>query len=287
MAEKDAHKKTARIITPSPDKYDTLQPIFSQNEFDKAIETKGYDVEIEKGLKCPCWIKAAKAANPKCMNCGGSGWFFIAKKQTVAVIQSMNRRTKFLNWSETDRGTIQVTVKGIDRVAFMDKVRVLEVEAIFSQDSDIFLTRDNKYIAFLFYQPTRIEFCFMYKSVDEPLILLEQGKDFNIEEDRMIFTDDIIPHLDEEMEGQISVRYHHNPTYHIIDINREIVKTFSYDDRFDEDKEIPVINQEPIDQTKVKQLMPVNSVAKKAHYLFDSPNSSGESLFDNTPIEDE
>jgi hypothetical protein len=284
--DKNAHKKSPRIITPSPDKFDTLQPIFSQNEFDKAIETKGYDVEVEKGLKCPCRIKNTNSANPKCLNCGGSGWLFIAKKKTVAVIQSMNRRTKFLNWSETDRGTIQVTVKGIDRVAFMDKVRVLEVEAIFSQDSEIFLTKDGKYISFMFYQPTRVEYCFLYKSVEEPLVLLEQGKDFNIEEDRLVFTNDIIPHLDEEMEAQITIRYHHNPTYHIIDINREIVKTFSYDDRFDEDKEIPVFGQEQVDQTKLKQLMPVNSVAKKAHYLFDSPNASGESLYDNTPETD-
>lgn len=282
---KDAHKKLARIITPSPDKYNPLEPIFSQNAFDKAIETKGYDVEVEKGLKCPCRIKSTNSANPKCLNCGGSGWFFISKKKTVAVIQSMNRRTKFLNWSETDRGTIQVTVKGIDRVAFMDKIRVLEVEAIFSQAADIFLTSTNKQIAFLFYEPTKIDECYLFVDTESKLVLLQQGKHFNIEEDRLVFTSEIDPYLDDEKEAQISVRYYHNPTYHIIDINREIVKTFSYDDRFDEDKEIPVLDEEILDQTKVKQLMPVNSVAKKAHYLFDSPNASGESLFDNTPIE--
>lgn len=283
MADRDAHKKKARAVTPADDKFNVLQPIFSQNEFDKAIESKGYDVFIEKGMRCPCYIKNSAAANPMCLNCGGTGWFFFGKKSTVAVIQSMNRRTKFLNWSETDRGTIQVTVKGIDRVAFMDRVTVLEVESIFSQASLVFKTNLDKYVSFLIYSPTEIDSCFIYDSFDQPLLYLRKDVNFSVVEDRLEFNDTIIQYLDSEQEAQITVRYFHHPTFHIIDINREIVKTFSYDDRFDEDKELPVLNQEQINPAFVKQLMPVNSVARKVHFMLDSPNASGESLYDNTP----
>lgn len=276
---KDAHKKPVRMVTPDAG-FQAIQPIFSQNDFDKAIESKGYKVFIEKAVMCPCADLSTGASLPMCQNCGGSGWFYIEKRSTLAVVQSMNRRTKYINWSEQDRGTVSITLKGEDRVAFMDKVRLLEVESVFSQRLSVKRSSDDKIFGFLLYQALEIEVCYQYVGFDNKLTLLKEGVDFEVEEDKLLFRDDF--ELDEETgEAKVSVRYKYNPTYHIIDINREIVKTFSMDERFDEDKEVSVNAQE-----NSKEAMPVNSVARKAHFLNDSANLSGESLFDNTPYDE-
>ena len=89
----------------------------------------------------------------------------------------------------------------------------------------------------MFYQPLEVEFCFAFKSPNEKLQLLVNGVDFHVDEDRLIFVEaSVADLLDENDEVRITVRFKHNPTFHILDINREIVKSFSYDERFDEDK---------------------------------------------------
>ena len=65
----------------------------------------------------------------------------------------------------------------------------------------------------------------------------------------------------------ISIRYPHYPVYHVIDVNRELMrvresKLCGYDDE------------------TLKQ-MPINVLARKAHFIFDA-QKYGEEAFENT-----
>ena len=67
----------------------------------------------------------------------------------------------------------------------------------------------------------------------------------------------------------ISMRYSHYPVYHVVDVNRELMKVregkfCSYDD------------------THLRQ-MPINVIARKAHFIFDS-QQYGETIYDNSIV---
>lgn len=64
----------------------------------------------------------------------------------------------------------------------------------------------------------------------------------------------------------ISVRYSYNPVYHVIDANRELMKVRERRCTFSDDK--------------LKD-MPINVLARKAHYIFDN-QLFGRELFDNS-----
>ena len=71
-----------------------------KNDFDVAIEKKGYRVYHDKASKCPCASKNGGAPQSNCKNCGGSGWFYINRTRTRMVVQSMNINTTNKEWSE-------------------------------------------------------------------------------------------------------------------------------------------------------------------------------------------
>jgi len=271
---------TPKIVIPD-DRFNVMEPIFSQNAFDGAVDSKGYTVTIEKAIRCPCVVLGTGQGNPSCLSCGGSSWFFISKRKTVGLVQSMNKETKYQQWSETQRGTAKISLKGIDQVAFMDRVTVLEVESIFTQNAVMRRSSTNQLFAFLFYRPKEIEYIYAFTAVDSQPRLVDSTK-YTVEDDHIIFDSSLSSLMNTDTLGEVycmlGIRYKHNPTYHVIDILRETVKTFSSDDT-------PVIlpEQNPIEDLAVKEPMPIYAVGRKVHFMFDSPNLSGESLFDNTP----
>ena len=72
-----------------------------------------------------------------------------------------------------------------------------------------------------------------------------------------------------EIPISISVRYSHFPVYHVIDVNRELMKV--------RESKFCGVNDEALRQ------MPINVLARKAHFLFDV-QKWGEESFDNTVI---
>ena len=72
-----------------------------------------------------------------------------------------------------------------------------------------------------------------------------------------------------EIPISISVRYSHYPVYHVIDINRELMKV----------REGKFCG---VDDEKLRQ-MPINVMARKAHFIFDAQKWGAES-FDNSVI---
>ncbi len=266
---KDAHNKPIIIEVPNPD--DGKQPRFNRGQFEKAIGASGYECDVEKAVRCPCKPLAVKTALPNCENCGGVGWFFVDKKRTFALIQAMNRKTKFINWSEQDRGTSMITTIGGDKLAFMDRFTILELEASFSQQVRISEFKGGLH-GFLFYEPLVVDEIFLFESSSKPLIALDDTQ-YTITENVIRITDLALnTHLKSTEDGKqlsITIRFTHNPVHHIIDIPRELVRLKQSDRDCD-------------NFIKDKQYFPIHAIGRRAHYMFDAPDLSGEGLFNNT-----
>jgi len=270
MAEKNSHKKPVTFETP-PESNSQNMSAFIRQDFNDAIYNKGYDAYLEKALKCACVIKANGDALPNCKNCGGTKWIFVNKRLTKMVSMSMNRQTKFLNWTEVDRGTISISVRDTDKLGFMDRVTNLNLVSTYAETVHIRLI-DNKLTAYTIYPivvPTEV---YLFVKEDKPLKQLQLLDDFEIVDNRIILNYTKYKNLDLK-EISVSVRYTHHPQYHVVDITREAVANQG-----------AMKDCSNPDWAKEYANLPIHGVARKAHYIFDEPNKDGESLFDNTYI---
>lgn len=269
MTQKDSHKKPILQESPQQEIYPNL-PTFNEDRFDDSIFDKGYECFVEKAVRCPCYDIASGAAMLNCCNCGGNGWLFINKKKTRLLIQNINRQTKFISWTEQDRGTISITGRGYDRLAFMDRITILDVASIFSQKIVLQQYGDKKF-GYLMYYPLNISDVFMFNNPNEKLIPLTLTEDYTIEENKIILNSTKYKNYQTE-HLRISVRYYHNPMYYVIDIPREVSMIRNVSCETSES----YLNNNPI-----------NAIGRKAHFVIDSPNVLGDSLFDNSVYNDQ
>lgn len=264
MSNKDAHKKSVVAETP-PEMVDGLTKgaQFSPQEFNSTVFDKGREVLVEKALRCPCTEVATGQGLPTCKNCGSTGWLFVNKKSTVFVIQSINRKTKFNNWTEEDRGTVNITARGIDRLAFMDRVTLTDVVSIFSQNLR-FKEVGGKLFAYTVYYPLLVTDAYLYMADIQPLKPLELLTDYTIEENKIVLNSKYKNVNQDQLSA--TIRYSHFPQYNIIDIPRETT----------------VVKRKDCAEVEVLNNLPMNALARKVHYVMDAPNFSGDSLFDNS-----
>lgn len=268
---KEANKKA--ILTETPvELLGQSQPSLNVEDFDKALFSNGYEVVYENALKCPCKNIQVKTNLLDCQNCGGSGWFFINRTRTRLLSQSINRETKFLEWSEEDKGNIQITARFEDRLAFMDRIIFMDVDSIFNQVVRINVLR-GKIWAKLFYAPLRIDDAFLFVDKEKPLKQLLFNTDYIVDYDKILFfntNNNLFGGEDSIKEGKytISVRYRHLATYSIIDSNRDILKSRARRCEYDGEE--------------ILEGMPFSYIARKTHYMFDDVDLFNESLFDNT-----
>jgi len=173
----------------------------------------------------------------------------------------MDNKKRYENWSEVNRGTVSLTTKGIDKLGFMDKIILTQLEEFYSEVLRP-IQFQNQIIAYPIYEPLAITNMFLFSSDSEKLVNITEDE-FSIDKNKIIFSSTIKDKIlvsdvnESEIPISISIRYSHFPVYHVIDVNREL-----------------------------KQ-MPINVLARKAHYLFDSQKFGDES-FDNTvfPVKD-
>ena len=81
-------------------------PEFMRSEFDSAVYLKGYEVVIEKALRCPC--NAPDSPLTDCQNCFGTGYFYVNPVSTHALITGINGNNDYKRWSEELIRTIKV-----------------------------------------------------------------------------------------------------------------------------------------------------------------------------------
>ncbi|MBJ7437024.1 MAG: hypothetical protein JHC54_15370 [Acinetobacter sp.] len=250
----------------------TFDPVsFNRNDFNSLIWHKGYDVFIERAVKCPCKSKGGDSHLSSCLNCGGTGWFFINKKRTKMVLSSMSVKTQYRDYGEQSIGKVTVTAMSSDDIAHMDRITVIDGTSIFSQVVyPKTLTQDSsKIVVSCVYEIIEIIDCFVFRAANQSLLRIT---DVQISSNKILLNPSLLTTYGDDLT--VSIRYKHRPTYHLVDISREIMNSQSID----------VVNNQKEQSAK----FPLHAVADRAHYIFPSMSyysSNGAKigdLFDNS-----
>lgn len=246
--------KKVEIAKP-PELFGVPRVDFWNPDFDVLIWNKGYNVMLEKAIPCPCSRKV-NYPQSACQNCLGTGWIYTNPVNTKAVIQSINKSTKYKDWSQELVGTVSVTIENRFQLSFRDRLTIIDSV---STDSEVQLVRKFEDHLFLYtiYPIKEIDFIFKYEGNEIPLKKLSQ---YTVEENIIHFEDGVIQEGD-----SISIRYKHNLQYVIVDINHDIRNSYLLDHSSREE------------QNK----LPVSAIAKKLHYIHDNVSINGPTVIDN------
>jgi len=222
---------------------------FQPWRFDSLVFDKGYEVWIDRALRCPCTVKGTGQALISCDNCVGIGWIFVNRIETRIAMQQLNANVKYENWSQTTTGMAKVTARAIDKLAFMDRIVLREVEGYFNEVIRV-RDYDSRKVGFSIYDILEIESIYLFDGDKSPLIPVPET-DYVVDGVKIIFDSK----FNSMRDMTISVRYRHCLTYHVIDMNRDIMKVRT------KDCSLP-------DETLTN--MPISGMTRKAHYLFDN-----------------
>lgn len=271
------NKNRKSIVTDKPVAYQT--PATSINprvgwridDFERLIQTQGYDAYIDRAMRCPCVDKATGQALSTCKNCLGRGWFFVDRTETRIIAQHMDSKKRYESWGEVNRGTASITTKGIDKLGFMDRIILLQLEEFYSE-----ILRPEVYegelLAYPVYEPLEISNIFLFVG-DYTKLEPIPNEMYVVDKNKIVFDQSLLELLPVEDVNQktpnmsVSIRYSHYPVYHVIDINRELMKV--------RESKLCSFDDEQLMQ------MPINVLARKAHYIFDA-QQFGEESFENT-----
>ena len=247
------------------------------NRFETLIQTQGYDALIDRALRCPCCDKATGQAMSTCKNCGGRGWFFVDRTETRLLAQHMDSKKRYDEWSQVNRGTASITTRGIDKLGFMDRIILTQLEEWFSETLHPVLF-DGQLIAYPIYEPLEITNMFLFASDTAPLVPLSADM-YSVVGNKIVFSENVLNLVDlesldikdvNEIPLHITIRYSHYPVYHVIDMNRELMRV----------REGKLCGQ---GYDEYLRQMPINVLARKAHYIFDNQKWD-EVYYDNTVI---
>lgn len=241
---------------------------FRKNDFDAAIWNKGYDVLIEKAVKCPCSTKDNEAWS-SCNNCLGMGWIFIDPVQTKALMFNINKDTKYKNWSLELLGTIGLTVRSAEKPSYMDRITVIDSGSIsnYSYFSEILEIRDLEGDPYVFcsYEPSSIEYLYAFEDYNKVLIKLTSD-DYSVSTDNSYVINLSYDFSSiSNFNGVISVRYKHKLQYHVLDIPHDIRASYKTNS----------------DGKEEQVQLPLNAIARKAHNVFEMKEKDGSGFLTN------
>jgi len=237
---------------------------FNKTAFDDLIYQKGYDVTTERAIPCPC--KSEQGENlSTCRNCLGTGWVFIDKKTTKLVLQSINVDTKFKSWSEERAGTVSISARDIDQFSFMDRITVTNSISIIGQilhPKIVSINGSDVLFARTIYDINSILYLYQFSASDEPLTLITDkyalyGNSLN----SLSFD---IPTFGDIDNLTFSILYKHPIQFHVVDLLHEIRRSQVFDGgMFSE------------------VALPVQAIARRAHYVLDKDDLTGTLLINN------
>lgn len=257
--------KTIITATP-PNLIGQAQVNFRKNDFEALIHTKGYDILVEKALRCPC-EKKGQSPLSSCQNCHGSGYFFINPLKTRAIITGINVDSQYKDWSAERIGNVSLTVRDDNKenLSFMDKVTLLGKHSIFSENLTIRSTNDDTgRFVFTTYKVGEIMAIYAFDSATKPLTKLDKDKySLSTANKGVINIDtDAAP-----TNGMLSVFYRHEIQYNVIDLPHEVRASYIRDR----------------DGREQRISLPMNAVARRSHFLLgEGINFSGNGTQNNS-----
>lgn len=273
MAEKKSIM-TAHPVTAQTPPSNTLPKVgWDVNRFNGLIQNHGYDVYIEKALRCPCVDRATGQALSTCKNCLGRGWFFVDRRETRLVAQGMENLRRNEQYGEVNRGLARITARAVDKLGFMDRIIMRQLEAYYTEIIRPFEYGDEL-VAYPVYEPLFVTNMYLYVGDTTKLLPIPEEM-YRIEGNKIVFDSSLADEVPvEDMNERfphlsISIRYAYNPTYHIIDGNRELTKVREFACSYSDEtlKQVPIL-----------------MLARKAHYIFDAQKFDND-LIDNSVVE--
>lgn len=234
--------------------------------FQDAIQEHGYQAYIDRALECPCKVNVTNNPLSSCQNCNGSGWFFINRTETILLCTAMSNRNKYEAWTAENAGTVNIATRAQDKLGYMDRITLLELESWHSQILQMKkILSLGRWFCFTTYEPITVFEVYKFKQDDLPLERLEVDVDYTVVDNKIL-----LDQTKYELETSItlSIRYTHRPSYHVIDMSRDLMK---------QKKAIACK-----DSTNFVANFPLTCVARRAHYVLDAKNYATDSVKDNT-----
>lgn len=231
---------------------------FQAKEFEAAIHKKGYDVTIEKAIKCPCQSKGGSPL-PSCQNCHGVGWIFVNQIKTKALITSINDTTKYKAWSVENMNRINITVRPVNGLKYFDRITFTGDINEISENIYVRTSSTGKHFCFLSYRVEEILVIFKYKGDDQKLEQIDKTK-YTVEDSKVIFDDGIVTE-----NTSISFTYTFYPQYLVLDIPHQLRGSNRLD------------NNGNMEYFK----LPIQAVAQRSHTIMDVTNFSGDGVIYN------
>lgn len=231
---------------------------FDKDQFDNLIETKGYPVIWERAVPCPC-ANPGLSPQSNCKNCAGAGWVFINPTEIKGIITSINKDTKYKEWSEERVGTFAITVNSKHRLNFMDRLTVIGSRTSHSETLKVKKVQSKQFIRTI-YPAVEVIDIFKFQNVFEKLKLLNFQEDYVLEGTQVIFLKGV------DYNDNVTVTYLHELQYHVLDLNHDVRNTVTLDNSSRE---------------QIKEL-PISAVARKTHRVINSYEFAGDEIFNNS-----
>lgn len=241
-------------ITQTPEYIDWFVPKLDVKDFNQAIVNHGNDCIIEKNIPCPCTSRHVNVPSSRCINCHGSGYIFLSKTSTTALIQGLNKNTKYEQWSETNTGISRITLNYKDKITIGDRITLTQVVEVFVEKLSCYLDFDGKLKANTIYDIINVEYLCLFVGNAEPVIYLTTDQ-YSIVNNIITFSDSISESINRDtvQDVVLSIRYTHRPQYIVFDSPRS-----------------NMVNKDIIncDQNIGEQLFPVSVMARIKHYQY-------------------
>jgi len=243
---------------------------FELNDFHKILYQKGRRVLYEKALQCPCKSKAVNQQSG-CKNCGSTGWIYINPKETRMLVTNLSVVTDYKGWSEEVRGMANITCRDDEQLGYMDRITLVDGKAIHQEVvhiKPINQTGTSDYFCWTDYKIQKMLFAGIFITINEKLTILSSN-DFemgpgNILKIKWDFINALPSNIPKD-KLSISLRYYHRPVYYVLEMKRDTMQTFKYQNG-----------------GEVIQNMPVSAIARRSHYFQQSPNTGDDRFVDNS-----
>lgn len=231
-------------------------------EFDSFIDKHGYPCYHDSFLACPCQEKGLNSAHISCKNCHGSGWVLIKRVQSKIMFQQMNRDTEYKDWSIENLGTVSITTVSSLRPKFMDRFVLYTEQSIYSELIYPIYLKDDKIIAFCAYPPTEILDIRMFQGDDKELLQLDISKivineegvlDLSALKDQLYIRNSFVF----DKITTLSIMYNYLPSYHVIDIPRNIITS---------------PDQDTVTKAIQRKEFPYHAIGRLSHLVLDRGN---------------
>lgn len=252
------------ITTSAPKLIGAVNPQFKLNEFEAAVWNKGYDVILERALRCPC--NAPDAPLIDCQNCFGTGYFYINPTSTKALITNLNQNNKYNRWSQELLGTIEITVNDANKsnLSYFDRITIKKEYSYYSENAVIRHYNMNTFV-FTTYKPVDVVSIHLFDSPTEKLIKMS-SVDYEINPENpycITFTGDVLG------KSVASIYYKHEPEYFVLDLPHAIRASWA-------------TNKDTGKEERIR--LPLQAIARLAHLCVFRTNYDGSGVIinDNT-----